>query len=124
MTPDEPKYRAHVCLGKNCSARGSQALLKALEHEARAAWLAGQVDVSATSCHDRCEFGPSMNVYPGPVFYNYLDQDAIEEIVMSHFLLGRPVERYRFKGNVDEIPALSSEAASALDRLFGKSNEG
>jgi (2Fe-2S) ferredoxin len=119
MLPDGPKYRAHVCLGKNCSPRGSQRLLEVLEREVRAAGLADQVEVSATSCRDRCDFGPSMNVYPGPVFYNYLDEEAIEEIVTSHFLLGKPVERYLFKGGTSPTPKLDSSAISALDRLFG-----
>lgn len=117
--PEQPAYRAHLCLGKNCSARGSQALLKELERAVREAGLADRVEVSATSCRDRCDFGPSMNVYPGPVFYNEINADAIEEIVTSHFLLGRPVERFFFKGGSKQNPGLSSSAASALDRLFG-----
>ena len=119
MTPEEPKYRTHICLGKNCSQRGSPALLRRLEKEVRAADLGGQVQVSVTSCRDRCEFGPSMNVYPGPVFYNYLDDDAIEEIVTSHFLLGKPVARYLFRGDAQETAKLDNAALSTLDRLFG-----
>ncbi len=119
MPPDDPKYRAHVCLGKNCLPRGSQALLRALEKEVRTAGLAGEVEVTGTSCRDRCDFGPSMNVYPGPVFYNFLDEDAIDEIVTSHFLLGKPVARYLFQGETPPRPALDSSALSALDRLFG-----
>lgn len=119
MPPDGPRYRAHVCLGKNCSPRGSRRLLDVLEREVRAAGLTDQVEVSATSCRDRCDFGPSMNVYPGPVFYNYLDEDAIEEIVTSHFLLGKPVARYLFKGETSPAPKLGSSAIDALDRLFG-----
>lgn len=121
--PDDPTYRAHICLGKNCSARGSQALLKKLEREVRAAGLAGRVEVSATSCRDRCDFGPSMNVYPGPIFYNQIDEEAIEEIVTSHFLLGRPVERFFFRGAEKASPGLSASATSALDRLFGGAAE-
>ena len=121
--PEQPAYRAHLCLGKNCSARGSQALLKKLEREVREAGLADRVEVSATSCRDRCDFGPSMNVYPGPVFYNEIDAEAIEEIVTSHFLLWRPVERFFFKGASKPSPRLSASAASALDRLFGSTGE-
>lgn len=123
MPPEEPKYRVHVCLGKNCSPRGSQALLKHLEREVRAAGLAGQVEVSATSCRDRCDFGPSMNVYPGPIFYNHLNEEAIEEIVTSHFLLGKPVARYLFHDEAAPAPKLHSSALSALDRLFGSGDD-
>lgn len=119
MPADEPKYRAQMCLGKNCSPRGSQDLLALLEREVRAAGLADEVEISATSCRDRCDFGPSMNVYPGPVFYNYLDENAIEEIVASHFHLGKPVVRYFFMGDDPPSPQLNESAKSALDRLFG-----
>ncbi len=123
MPPDEPKYRVQVCLGKNCLPRGSAALLKLLEREVRAAGLAGQVEVTGTSCRDRCDFGPSMNVYPGPVFYNHLDEEAIDEIVTSHLLLGKPVERYVFKSGESLAPKLDASALSALDRLFGRVND-
>lgn len=118
MENHDPRYRAQVCLGKNCTPRGGPALLKKLERAVREAGLADQVDVSATSCRDRCDLGPSMNVYPGPVRYCQLDEEAIEEIVFSHFLRGRPVERFQFEGGAD-APTLSDAASSALDRLFG-----
>jgi (2Fe-2S) ferredoxin len=38
-----------------------------------------------------------MNVYPGPVFYNLLTPEAIEEIVQEHLLGGRPVARWLFR---------------------------
>jgi (2Fe-2S) ferredoxin len=62
-----------------------------------AAGIADEVEVLATSCRNRCEFGPSMNVYPGPVFYAGVTPEAIAEIVREHFVAGRPVERYRFR---------------------------
>ena len=55
------------------------------------------MEVIATSCRNRCEWGPSLNVYPGPVFYAEVTPEAIEEIVREHLLGGRPVERYLFK---------------------------
>ncbi|MEA2598120.1 MAG: hypothetical protein QOF01_4589 [Thermomicrobiales bacterium] len=38
-----------------------------------------------------------MNVYPGPVFYNELTAEAIEEIVREHLAGGRPVARWFFR---------------------------
>lgn len=52
-----------------------------------------------------------MNVYPGPVFYNQLTEDAIEEIVREHLSGGKPVQRWIYRP-----PALSGIEA-ALDRL-------
>jgi (2Fe-2S) ferredoxin len=58
-----------------------------LERAVHEAGLSEQVEILATTCRNRCDYGPSLNVYPGPVFYNLLDRTAICEIVKSH--LGR-----------------------------------
>jgi (2Fe-2S) ferredoxin len=70
-------------------------LLPVLYEALERAGIAGEVEVVATSCRNRCETGPSMNVYPGPVFYSGVDEQAVEQIVREHFVGGRPVERLR-----------------------------
>ena len=44
-------------------------------------------------CLDRCADGPVMVVYPQGVWYTFVDVDDIEEIIQSHLIAGRPVER-------------------------------
>lgn len=61
------------------------------------AGIASEVEVIASTCRNRCEYGPSMNVYPGPTFYNQLTSAAIEEIVREHLVAGRPVPRWFFR---------------------------
>jgi (2Fe-2S) ferredoxin len=90
-------YRVHLCFGPNCSPRGSRALLPVLESAVRQAGIEDRVEIIATSCRNRCDYGPSMNVYPGPVFYNNLTAEAIEEIVREHLVGGRPVVRWFFR---------------------------
>lgn len=94
-------YRVHLCFGPNCTPRGSRALLPVLEAAIVREGLTGRVEVIATTCRDRCDYGPSMNVYPGPVFYNELTPEAIEEIVCEHLAHGRPVDRWRFRPKVN-----------------------
>lgn len=72
-------------------------MLPVLEAAVRRAGIAGRVEIMATTCRDRCDYGPSMNVYPGPVFYNGLTEEAIEEIVREHLVGGRPVARWLFR---------------------------
>lgn len=91
------RYRVHLCGGVNCTARGSGALLAPLREAIRRAGLEGEVEVLVTTCRDRCAYGPSMNVYPGPVFYNELTPEAVEEIVGEHFENGRPAARWFFR---------------------------
>lgn len=90
-------YRVHLCFGPNCTPRGSRALLPVLQEALLREGLTGAVEVIATTCRDRCDYGPSMNVYPGPVFYNDLTPDAVEEIVQEHLKHGRPVARWFFR---------------------------
>ncbi len=96
-TADEPAtYRVYVCLGPNCSLRHSKATLTCFEEAVREAGLSGEVDVFPTSCRDRCDWGPSVNVFPGPTMYAGVDCAAVRAIVNEHLLLDRPVERLKF----------------------------
>ena len=92
-----PRWRVHLCFGPNCSPRGSQALMPVLQQAIAAAGIASEVEVIASTCRNRCDYGPSMNVYPGPTFYNELTSEAIEEIVREHLVAGRPVPRWFFR---------------------------
>jgi (2Fe-2S) ferredoxin len=91
------RYRVHLCFGPNCTPRGSRELLPVLEAAVARAGLTDRVEIIATTCRDRCDYGPSMNVYPGPTFYNELTPEAIEEIVREHLGAGRPVSRWFFR---------------------------
>jgi len=90
------RYRVHICFGPNCSPRGSHALLPVLEGAIRRHGLTSQVEIIIASCRNRCDDGPSMNVYPGPFFYNWLTPEAIERIVELHLLGATPVEQYLY----------------------------
>ena len=61
------EYRVHLCFGPNCTERGSRALMPILERAVREAGLSDRVEILATTCRNRCDYGPSLNVYPGPV---------------------------------------------------------
>ncbi|OZA10167.1 MAG: 2Fe-2S ferredoxin [Polynucleobacter sp. 24-46-87] len=53
----------------------------------------GKVRVNKAGCLDRCNDGPVMVVYPEGIWYTFVDTEDIEEIIQSHLILGRPVER-------------------------------
>jgi (2Fe-2S) ferredoxin len=42
------------------------------------------VRVNSAGCLDRCEFGPSMVIYPEGVWYTYRDRADIDEIIETH----------------------------------------
>ena len=56
---------------------------------------AGKVRVNKSGCLDRCEEGPVCVVYPEAVWYTYVDESDIDEIIDSHLVDGKPVERLK-----------------------------
>lgn len=55
----------------------------------------GKVRINQAGCLDRCQEGPVIVVYPGEVWYTYVDRDDIDEIIEEHLIHGRVVERLR-----------------------------
>jgi (2Fe-2S) ferredoxin len=53
----------------------------------------GEVRVNKAGCLDRCAGGPVAVVYPEGVWYTYVDQSDIDEIVESHLKNGQVVQR-------------------------------
>ena len=53
----------------------------------------GKVRINRAGCLDRCNEGPVMVVYPQAVWYTFVDNDDIDEIIESHLVNGKVVER-------------------------------
>lgn len=51
------------------------------------------VAMTASGCLGFCRAGPLMVVYPEGVWYTPRTQEDIDEIIQSHFVEGKPVER-------------------------------
>ena len=55
----------------------------------------GKVRINTAGCLDRCAEGPVIVVYPEAVWYSYVDQEDVDEIIEEHLAHGRVVERLR-----------------------------
>ena len=55
----------------------------------------GKVRVNTSGCLDRCSEGPVMVIYPEGVWYTYVDNADIDEIISEHIQHGRVVERLK-----------------------------
>lgn len=53
----------------------------------------GEVRVNKAGCLDRCAGGPVAVVYPEGVWYTFVDESDVDEIVDSHLVAGKIVER-------------------------------
>ena len=101
--PDAGYYQRHIffCLNERssgeacCAGHGARAAFDRCKAQVKAAGLAGpgQVRVNKAGCLDRCAAGPVAVVYPEAVWYTYLDDSDIDEIVESHLKNGKVVQR-------------------------------
>lgn len=55
----------------------------------------GKVRINKAGCLDRCDEGPVLVIYPEAVWYTYVDEADIDEIIDEHIVNGRVVERLR-----------------------------
>lgn len=55
----------------------------------------GKIRINTAGCLDRCEQGPTMVVYPEGVWYTYIDEYDVDEIIDSHLVGGKPVDRLK-----------------------------
>jgi (2Fe-2S) ferredoxin len=103
-------YERHVffCLnqrdnGENaCLQHGAQEGFDRCKSRVKATGLAGPggVRVNRAGCLDRCAGGPVAVVYPDGVWYTYVDEHDIDEIVDSHLKSGKVVERLLLPADV------------------------
>ena len=103
MTAQSSYYQHHIffCLNErengeaSCAPHGARAAYDRCKQKVKEAGLAGPggVRVNQAGCMNRCQGGPVAVVYPEAVWYTYVDQQDIDEIVASHLKDGRVVER-------------------------------
>lgn len=100
-TPSYFKRHIFFCLNERkngeacCAQQNAQAAFDHCKHRVKELGLAGpgHVRVNKAGCLDRCSGGPVAVVYPEGVWYTYVDNADIEEIVESHLKNGQIVQR-------------------------------
>jgi (2Fe-2S) ferredoxin len=98
-----PYYERHIffCLNERkngeecCAQHRAQEAFDRCKTQIKVAGLAGlgKVRVNKAGCLDRCASGPVAVVYPEAVWYTYVDDADIDEIVESHLKNGKVVQR-------------------------------
>ena len=98
-----PYFEKHIffCLNQReggqacCANQGAQAAFEHCKASVKAAGLAGagKVRVNKAGCLDRCAGAPVAVVYPEGVWYTFVDNSDIDDIIESHLKNGQVVER-------------------------------
>ena len=103
----EPFYQRHVffCCNQRdpsdargcCNAKGATRVRDYAKAKVKELGLAGpgKVRVNQAGCLDRCSEGPVIVVYPEAVWYTYVDEQDVDEIIQEHLVKGRVVERLK-----------------------------
>ncbi len=96
-------YRHHVffCLNQRddgaacCMNYGAESAFDYMKKRIKALKLNGEnkVRVNRAGCLDRCAEGPILVVYPQAIWYRFVDNEDIDEIIQSHIINGKIVER-------------------------------
>lgn len=86
-----------ICGGTGCKSSESDKILENLKNEIEKAGLSDRVTASITGCFGFCEKGPIVKVSPDDTFYVSVKPEDVEEIVKSHLVEGKVVERLLYE---------------------------
>ena len=98
----EPVYHKHifVCTNqrvnsprKSCGEQHGLELVAAFKQSIKDKKVAIRTRAQKAGCLDICDFGPTVAVYPEGIFYVNVQLSDVEEIVQSHIIGNKPVER-------------------------------
>ncbi len=102
------KLKAHVFVCTNdrapghprgcCKDKQSEGLVKRFKEELAQAGLHKVIRAQKAGCLDVCESGPAIVVYPEAIWYGGVQESDVGEIVRSHLIEGKPLDRLRIPG--------------------------
>ncbi len=97
------QFRKHVlvCTNKkplHCGQKGGLELLETFRLEVEKRGLSGDIFVTKTGCTSQHHCGPTVIIYPDGVWYKEVRKEYVSEIIESHLMGGKIVERIQNKG--------------------------
>jgi nitrite reductase/ring-hydroxylating ferredoxin subunit/(2Fe-2S) ferredoxin len=111
------QYERHVFVctsGETCPTQGdTEKYVKILREGMRKAGRQGDVRINKSGCFSQCGHGPMVVVYPENVWYAGVQESDLEEILTSHIVGGRPVERLRYDPGKPGANQLSDDEITA-----------
>ncbi len=95
-------FKKHVLVCTNekplhCAEKGGLELLAAFREEVEKTGLKNEIYVSKTGCTSQHHCGPTVIIYPDGVWYKEVKKEDVHEIISSHLVGGKIVERLHNK---------------------------
>jgi len=81
----------------SCLVKGSNEVTEQFKKRLKELGLNSKVRANSSGCLDACEFGTTVVVYPGQIWYGGVTKDDVEEIIQVTIIKNKPVERLLIK---------------------------
>lgn len=101
------KYKKHIFICENirneddekksCGRADSSNIKKQFKERLKELELSTEIRANTAGCLGNCKYGPVAVVYPEGVWYKELTTEKVEEIIQSHLINNKPVERFILK---------------------------
>lgn len=113
-----PKREILVCAGTGCHSARSKEIVDIFNEELGKRNLSDKATCHITGCFGFCEKGPIVKVFPDDVFYTEVTENDVDEIISSHIIEGRKVERLLY---IDPKTSKKIDTQQHMD-FYGKQN--
>ncbi len=80
-----------------CFDKGGAQVREKFKKRIKELGLNHQVRANAAGCLDACKFGITVLIYPEQIWYGRVSINDVEEIIQSHIINNKPVERLIIK---------------------------
>lgn len=101
------KFKKHIFICENkrpdghprgcCADEGSVELRQEFKAILKKRGLDEKIRANAAGCLDACEHGAVVVVYPEQIWYGNVKKEDVNEIIESHLINEKPVERLRIE---------------------------
>lgn len=101
------RYEKHIFVCENkredghprgcCADKGGAGIRQLFKLKLKQKGLNTKIRANAAGCLDACEFGPAAVVYPEQIWYGGISENDIDEIIESHLVNDKIVERLTIK---------------------------
>lgn len=82
-----------VCAGTGCHSARSKEIVDNFNEELGKRNLSDKATCHITGCFGFCEKGPIVKIFPDDVFYTEVTEKDVDEIISTHIIEGKKVER-------------------------------
>jgi len=81
-----------------CGNRGAQKARDYVKNKVKELGISSRqnnIRINTAGCMDRCDDGPVVVIYPEGIWYTFVDEGDLDEIITEHLQHGRIVERLK-----------------------------